>query len=651
MAFHVRPELPSFVDRDDQQELAFRTVREWREHSRPVCFALRGPAGAGKTELAFQITRKLREEFPGFVAICHIDLDDLRRDGAVSLNDALGELLRSLDVEPEWIEGTFKARHRQYLNATDGKRLIVVIDNARYGSEILPLLPASSAAVVIVTSQGRLSDLDVGTAIELPVDPLDNTYAMRLLELMTADRRLADEPEAAAGLLRLCSGLPAAIRVAGQLLRRHHRRPLARVLTDLTAEVRERGLPVVEKVWDAAYDDLGPDAASLYRLLGGFPGPSFTADAAIALLGRGPVAGNDALEELEDAGLLDTGNERTRLPELLRAHARRRAERDGTEEGLLDAKRRIIRWYLRQAQEADALAAGERMTFAERVPPIDGAPDVPLESKAEALRWLESERHALYGCVATAYELGLDAMAWALCEPLWTHYLDHPHYADAVDAFRTGLAAAQRSGDVRAVVRMRCQIARPYWEQGRFDEARRELDQALTASQTMSRDDRRLQASVRESHGMLRSAQGDWAGAATEFSAALRMHEEIDNAYGVMLQTYRLGQAVAELREDQRALTLLDQAHSMAGDLGRERMIARTGVALAGVLRRLGRTDEARELYTSALRSARERGSTFDQARILGVLAELADETGDTANARQHREEADALRDHGTGLT
>ncbi|HEY3685992.1 MAG TPA: NB-ARC domain-containing protein [Streptosporangiaceae bacterium] len=643
--------MANFVDRDEEQALALRTVKEWREHSRPVCLALSGPAGSGKTELAFQITRKLRDQFPGFVAICHIDLDDLRRDGAVSLNDALGELLRALDMEQEWLEGTFTARHRQYLAKTDGKRLIVVIDNARYGSEVLPLLPASSAAVVIVTSQGRLSDLDAGTAIELAVDPLDNADAMRLLEGITADPRLEAEPEAAAGLLRLCSGLPAAIRVAGQLLRRHHRRPLSRLLTDLTAEVRERGLPVVEKVWDAAYDDLGPDAACLYRLLGGFPGPSFTVDAATALLGRGPVTANDALEELEGAGLLEVGNERTRLPELLRAHASRRSRRDGAEEGLLDGKRRIIRWYLRQAQAADALAAGERMTFAERVPPIPGAPDVPLETKAQALQWLESERHTLYGCIAMAYALGLDSSAWALCEPLWTHYLDHPHYADALDGFRTGLAAAQRCGDVRAVARMRCQIARPCWEQGRFDEAERELDQALTASETMSGDNRKLRASVRESHGMLRAVQGDWEGAATEFSAALRIHQEIDNAYGVMLQTYRLGQAVAALGETERALTLLEQAHSMAGDDGRERLTARTGVALAGVLRRLARMDEAHELYTAALSSARERGSTFDQARILGELAELAAETGDTANARLHREMADALRDRGTGLT
>ena len=37
--------------------------------------------------------------------------------------------------------------------------------------------------------------------------------------------------------------------------------------------------------------------------------------------------------------------------------------------------------------------------------------------------------------MSIAYARGLDAEAWALCEPLWTHYLDHRHYADVIEAF------------------------------------------------------------------------------------------------------------------------------------------------------------------------------------------------------------------------
>jgi hypothetical protein len=43
-------------------------------------------------------------------------------------------------------------------------RLILVLDNARYASEVLPLLPASGGSLVIVTSHGPLRDLEDGAA-------------------------------------------------------------------------------------------------------------------------------------------------------------------------------------------------------------------------------------------------------------------------------------------------------------------------------------------------------------------------------------------------------------------------------------------------------------------------------------------------------
>ncbi|MGH3375803.1 MAG: NB-ARC domain-containing protein [Actinoallomurus sp.] len=651
MAFEIPPEDPHFVDREEAQAKAFSAISEWHSRSRPLCLALRGLAGAGKTTLAFRIARKLQEG-SDIEAVPYVDLDDLRSEGVVSATDSLAELLRSLDVGPEWLEGSLKARHRQYLTATAGRRLVVIVDNARYGSEVVPLLPASGASVVIVASQARLVDLEAGAAAELMVEPLDDADAMELLELISEDPRLAADPESAVRLVRLCSGLPAAVRVAGQWLRRHHRRSLPRLLSELTAELQEEGLPVVERVWDAAYVELGPEAALLYRLLAGFPGPSFTDEAATALLGRGEQAADDALEELENAGLLDLRAGRKRLPELLRAHSRRRAHRDGSEEEAAAGRQRIVTWYLRQAQEADRRVAGDRMVLASEVPPLPDGPDVEFADKAAALRWLESERHALYGCVRLAHASGLDGMAWALCERLWTHFLDFPRYADAVEAFTTGLAAAQRAEDVPAVVRMRCQLARPYWEQGKFAEAERELEGAVNAAKALgtSETDDKLKASVIEFRGLLRQTRGDWVAATADFEISRDMHEAIPNEYGVMLLTYRLGQAVAGLGENERAAVLLEQAHAMAGELRRERMTARTGVALADVLRRFGGRDQARTLYMAALESARKRESTYDQKRILDSLAALAEEAGDPVEAERHRQMAEALRRDNGGL-
>jgi uncharacterized protein HemY len=58
-------------------------------------------------------------------------------------------------------------------------------------------------------------------------------------------------------------------------------------------------------------------------------------------------------------------------------------------------------------------------------------------------------------------------------------------------------------------------------------------------------------------------------------------------------------------------------------------MIGRTASALAQLLRRVGRFEEARELLLAALDRARELRSSREESRVLKALADLAKGTGD----------------------
>ncbi|MFF4175619.1 tetratricopeptide repeat protein [Streptomyces sp. NPDC001750] len=234
----------------------------------------------------------------------------------------------------------------------------------------------------------------------------------------------------------------------------------------------------------------------------------------------------------------------------------------------------------------------------------------------------------------------------ALCEPVWTYALDHPHQSDVTEVFRLGAASAVRSGNAAWVVRMRCQLARPLWESERLDESGREIAGALAAVDLLgpSVRDRKLHASAIEFRGMLNSARGDWNAAIGDFARSRELHRMIPNPYGVLLQTYRMGQASAELGDLEEAERLLTEAHDAAVADHRERMTARTGFVLGGVLRRLGRTDEARRLYGEALARARERGSEFEQVRVLDAFAELTRDEGRDTEAEEHRAAADAIR-------
>ncbi|WP_425825491.1 hypothetical protein [Streptomyces fractus] len=451
-------------------------------------------------------------------------------------------------------------------------------------------------------------------------------------------------------LIGLCEGLPTALHVAGRWIRTRRLRPLPRLIDELRGEWGEKGVPGVERVWDTAYDALSDVAARLYRLLPHHPAATFTPDSATALLGLGPDACEEALEELDRAGVLDlrAADGRMRLPGPLCAHALRRSRRDAAMGEAGEARVRVLRWYVRQAQRTDLLAAGPRLVVTDRVAPLPGAPDTPLPDTAtQAAQWLFAERHTLFACVRLAHALGMDAETVALSEPLWTYALDHPGQAEVVDALKLARDAAVRDGGSAAwLVRTRCQLVRQLWEMGDHAAAAGELDAAASAAHLLgdTEPERKLAASVVEFRGMLKSAQGNWAEAAQDFEACRDAHRAIPNAYGVMLQTYRMGEARARLGDTETAHRLLAEAHVAAQEQHRERMARRTGFALADVLARLGRRSEARRLYEESLESAQDRRSGFDEARVRDALADLAATDGRPADAEEHRRAAHDIR-------
>ncbi|MQY14481.1 hypothetical protein SRB5_46480 [Streptomyces sp. RB5] len=643
------PEPACFVDRYEQRDRVLAAVDEWTGRDRPLLVALSGPQGMGKTELARLIGRLLRERYAD--GVLSVDLDDYRLGGSLDPGDVLGQLLESLGVEPGFVAGSFKARCTQYWSRTAGARLLLIVDNARYASEVVPLLPASGESLVIVTSHAPLRDLADGAALGLALPPLEEWAATELLELIVRDPRPAAEPEAVRALVRLCEGLPAALHVAGGWVRGHRLRSLTRLVPQLREEWEVAGVDGVERFWDVVYDGLSDGAARLYRLLPHHPGPAFTVESATALLGLGPDACEEALEELDRAGLLDLGElmagegGRLRLPGPLRAHALRRSRGDG---GVDAALVRLVRWLVRQFQRADLLAAGSRLIVADSVGAVEGAPDVPLEGRAAG--WLYEERHTLFAALRLAHERGMDVEVVALSEPLWTYALDHPQQLDVVGALQMAVDSALRHGGRPAwMMRTRCQLARHLWQAGLVDEAGRELDEAAGALRLLGAGEEKLAASLVEFRGMLCGVRGDWEAAAGEFARALALHDAISNPYGVLLMTYRSGEARAKLGELEVARELLAEARDRALALGRERMTRRTGFALAGVLCRLGRTGEARPLYEESLESARGRRSAFDEARVLDAMAELAEAEGLREEAGERRAAAGVIR-RGQGL-
>src|SRR5262249_5523655 len=123
--------------------------------------------------------------------------------------------LDALDVSAERIPPSLDAQAALYRSLLAGRRVLVVLDNARDADQVRPLLPGTPTALVVVTSRNRLSGLvAVGGAHPLMLDLLTEDEARELLARRLGSDRLAAEPQAVEQIVGCCARLPLALTIA-----------------------------------------------------------------------------------------------------------------------------------------------------------------------------------------------------------------------------------------------------------------------------------------------------------------------------------------------------------------------------------------------------------------------------------------------------
>ncbi|MEW9555580.1 BTAD domain-containing putative transcriptional regulator [Nonomuraea sp. NPDC050783] len=110
-----------------------------------------GPAGVGKTSLALHWAHARLDAFPD---------GQLHADMAGAAPDAvLDRFLRALGVPPSDLPADPDEKLALYRSCTASRRLLVVLDGARDGDQVLPLLPGGARCRVVVTAAGPLDEL------------------------------------------------------------------------------------------------------------------------------------------------------------------------------------------------------------------------------------------------------------------------------------------------------------------------------------------------------------------------------------------------------------------------------------------------------------------------------------------------------------
>jgi transcriptional regulator with XRE-family HTH domain len=203
-----------------------------------VVSAIDGTAGVGKTALAVHWAHRVADQFPD--GQLYMNLRGFDSGGPpMQSADALRQFLIALGVPAAQIPIGLEAQAAQYRSLLAGRRMLVLLDNARSAEQVRPLLPGSPGCLVLVTSRERLLSLIAAEgAHSLTLDPFTMQEGRELLARRLGAERVSHERLAVDELIQLCARLPLALNIVAARAIGGPTRPLGDLAGRLRRPVR-----------------------------------------------------------------------------------------------------------------------------------------------------------------------------------------------------------------------------------------------------------------------------------------------------------------------------------------------------------------------------------------------------------------------------
>jgi DNA-binding SARP family transcriptional activator len=639
----------AFVGRE-AEFTALRALARQAAEAAMIC-VIDGVAGVGKTAFAIHAGRGLAEEFPDGQLYA-----DLRGVGPLQAPmppaEALTGFLRALGVDPRAVPGATDEQAAMYRSLLDGRRMLIVLDNAADPGQVRPLLPGSPGPLVLVTSRGRLSGLTARDgARRLTLGPLAPAETIALLDRVLGPERVRAEPEAARDISVRCGHLPLALRIMADRAADHPCATLASLADQLAAAHdlldvldSEDEATAIRAVFSWSYQALAPAAARMFRLLGLHPGPDVSVPAAAALAALGPAEAGRLLDLLAGVHLIEEAEPgRYRLHDLLRVYAAEQVQAAEDSADREAALRRMLVWYLQTAVGADLVfVPGRRHPAMGSAPP--GCEPLRFTDYEQALAWCDAEYPNLAAAIRLAAETGQDDVAWKFPVVLRGFFGLRRPWAEGLAWADIGLAAARRAGDRDGQAWTLDCLGHAYSGLGRFKVALGCYTEARSIRRETG-DRWGESANSMNNLGCTYLDLGQFDLALDCFQRVLAAAQEAGNRYVQCLALSNLGHAHSSLGRADHAVACLRQAAEVAHEIGYRQLEGTALSELASAYRVLRQPGKARDHYHQALAVRRRASDRHGEAEILRDLGDLSRDAGHVLAARRFWGQALALMD------
>jgi hypothetical protein len=365
-------------------------------------------AGVGKTALAIYAAHRAAHSFPDgqlYINLRGFDPDER----VVAPIEALRSFVEALGIPATEQSSGVEDRAAQYLSVLAGRRVLVVLDNARNAEQVRPLLPGTPGCAVVVTSRNRLPGLiaNDGAAL-MRILPLPPVQSVELLARRIDRSRIEEDAKATARVVEGCAGLPLALSIVGARAATENL-SLAMLADDLHENVDRLDVFEADEervnlraVFSWSYRALSPLAARLLRLLAVHPGEQIGVATMTSVSGEPLRQVRAGLAELATASLVEpSGAGVYVVHDLVRAYA----DELLTADERAVAFRRLANHYVYSVR-----AAYERFgrPHLQQIPqPDEGiAPETPADVD-RATAWYARHRIVLHAVVRAAADAGM----------------------------------------------------------------------------------------------------------------------------------------------------------------------------------------------------------------------------------------------------